>query len=95
MLTNMTGKPITKLEVAPAGSGSWTDNVVDPELRKDPGVKIGGKTTVHFERGQSCKYDVRATFDDKSTLVWSAINICDNSYVTISVNGDKPVFKAS
>jgi len=95
MLVNATGKVIEKIEVAPTGSTSWVENKVDPELKKDPKIKVGGKTTVHFDKGAQCKYDVRATFEDKSTAVWSGYNACDNSYLTIALSGDKPTFKAN
>jgi len=96
MLTNATGKLITKIEVAPAGSGTWVDNKVDAELNKDGKVKPNGKTTVHFDKAASaCKFDVRATFEDKTNAVWPNINLCDNSYVTVAFTGDKPTFKAN
>lgn len=95
LLINSTGKPIEKIEVAPAGSGNWAANKFDPELNKDGKVKAGGKTTVHFDKGAQCKYDVRATFEDKSTAVWSGYNACDNSYLTIAFTGEKPTFKAN
>ncbi|GAA0737912.1 hypothetical protein CA233_12000 [Sphingomonas sp. ABOLD] len=96
MLTNATGKLITKIEVAPAGSGSWVDNKVDAELNKDGKVKPGARTTVHFEKAASaCKFDLRATFEDKTDAVWPNINLCDNSYVTVAFTGDKPTFKAN
>lgn len=96
MLTNATGKLITKIEVAPAGSDSWVANKVDAELNKDGKVKSGGKTTIHFEKAASaCKFDVRGTFEDKTTAVWTGINLCDNSYVTVAFTGDKPSFKAN
>ncbi len=95
MLINNTGKLIEKIEVAPAGSGTWVANKFDPDLNKDGKVKVGAKTTVHFDKGAQCKYDVRATFEDKSTAVWSGYNACDNSYLTIAFTGDKPTFKAN
>lgn len=95
MLVNNTGRTITKLEVAPSGTGTWEANRYDGEVKKDPNVKAGGKTTVHFDKGASCKYDVRATFEDKSTAIWSGFDTCDNSYMTISITGDKPTYKAS
>ncbi|OAN64824.1 hypothetical protein [Sphingomonas sp. TDK1] len=96
MLVNSTGKVIEKIEVAPTGTTSWTENKVDPELKKDTKVKAGGKTTVHFEKAATaCKFDVRATFEDKSTAVWSGYNACDNSYITVAFTGDKPTFKAN
>jgi len=96
LLTNSTGKLITKIEVAPAGSGSWVENKVEAELNKDGKVKPGGKTTIHFEKAASaCKFDVRGTFEDKTTAVWANVNLCDNSYVTIAFTGEKPTFKAN
>ncbi|WP_333570792.1 hypothetical protein [Sphingomonas sp.] len=96
LLTNSTGKLITKIEVAPAGSGSWVENKVEAELNKDGKVKPGGKTTIHFEKAASaCKFDVRGTFEDKTTAVWPNVNLCDNSYVTIAFTGEKPTFKAN
>ncbi|WP_010545080.1 hypothetical protein [Sphingomonas elodea] len=96
MLTNHTGKLIEKIEVAPTGSGNWAANKFDPELNKDGKVKPGGKTTVHFDKAASaCKFDVRATFEDKTNAVWPNINLCDNSYVTVAFTGEKPTFKAN
>jgi hypothetical protein len=95
MLLNATGKVIEKIEVAPTGTGSWAENKFDPEQKKDGKVKAGGKTTVHFDKGAQCKYDVRATFEDKSTAIWSGYNACDNSYITVSLAGDKATFKAN
>lgn len=95
MLTNGSGKTITTVELAPAGSGTWQPNKVDAELRKDATIKNGGKTTIHFDKGSGCKYDVKATFEDGTSAVWSGFNVCDNSYITLTFAGGKPAFKAS
>lgn len=86
ILTNSTAKPIKKFEISPAGGGSWADNKVDPEVKREPEVKQGGRTTIHFDKGAGCKYDLRATFSDDTTLVWTNINVCDAAYVTIKVS---------
>lgn len=96
LLTNNTGKQIEKIEVAPFGSGTWVENKVDTELKQTGKVKPGGKTTVHFDKPASvCKFDLRATFEDKSSAIWPTINLCDNSYVIIAFTGDKPTFKVN
>lgn len=94
MLLNNTGKAIAKIEVAVAGSGNWVENIVDLELKQDMTIKAGGKTTIHFNKGATCKYDVRATFEDKSNAVWSGFNVCDNSYITVSLTNGQPSFKS-
>lgn len=95
MLTNSTGKVIKSIEIAAAGTGSWAPNKFDPELRKEASVKTGGKTTVHFDKGPGCKYDLKANFEDGTSAVWPAIDVCSNSYVIIRYDAGKPSFKAS
>lgn len=96
MLINNTGKLIEKIEVSPHGGESWTQNKVDPDQNKDGKIKAGGRTTVHFEKAASaCTFDLRGTFEDKTTVVWPNINLCENSYVTLAFSGDKPTFKAN
>ena len=39
---------------------------------------------------------MKATFADDTALVWTAINVCDNSYVTVKVNASgTPTFTAN
>lgn len=94
MLTNNADKTIKTIELAPAGSGTWQPNKVDAELRADASVKAGGKTTVHFDKGSGCKYDVKGTFEDGTSAVWSGFDVCANSYITLGLGGGKPSFKA-
>jgi hypothetical protein len=95
ILTNSTGKTVKTIEISASGAGSWAANKFDPELRKEVSVKTGGKTTVHFDKGSGCKYDIKGTFDDGTSAVWAAIDVCNNSYVVIRYDAGKPSFKAS
>jgi hypothetical protein len=95
VLTNATGKTIKSFELAASGSGSWAANKFDAELKKETTLKANAKTTIHFDKGSGCKYDLKATFADGSSAVWSGINVCDNSYVVIRHDGGTPSFKAN
>lgn len=87
VLINSSGKPIKTIEVAPTGTTAWQPNKVDPDFKKeDATVKPAGRTTVHFDKGAGCKYDLKLTFSDSSSGVWTAINVCDNSFVTVKYN---------
>lgn len=92
MLTNSSGKDIKTVEMSAAGAGSWKPNVIDPETRKDPTIKTNARTTIHFDKGSGCKYDLKATFADDTSAVWDGIDVCANSYVTIRYNGGKATF---
>lgn len=93
VLTNNTGKAIKTIEVGPAGSGKWQANKVDPDQKREAALKNGLRTTVHFDKGTECKVDVKATFDDGASAVWSNINVCDNSFVVLNYANGTPTFK--
>ncbi|MDQ0248305.1 hypothetical protein J2W22_000352 [Sphingomonas kyeonggiensis] len=97
VLINNSGKPIKTVELAPTGTTTWQPNKVDPEFKKeDATVKPGGRMTVHFDKGATCKYDVKLSFADSSSGVWTGINVCDNSYVTVKYNAaGAPAFTAN
>jgi hypothetical protein len=96
VLINSSGKAIKTVEIAPTGTTTWQPNKVDPDFKKEDTVKAGGRMTVHFDKGPGCKYDVKISFADSSTGTWTAINVCDNSYVTVKYNAaGTPVFTAN
>ncbi len=86
VLINSTAKEIKSIDLAPAGTDTWQPNKVDPELNVKS-FKAGARTTVHFDKdGKQCSFDIRATFADTTTAVWSAVNVCDNSFVTVKLD---------
>lgn len=96
MLTNASGKPIKTIELAPAGTTDFKPQTVDPETRRDPVIKVGAKTTVRFDKAdKQCRYDLKATFEDGTSLVWTGANICENSYVTLKLANGKPTITAN
>lgn len=86
ILTNNSGKEVKKIELSATGADSWQENKVDPERKRDATVKSGGRITVQFDKGAGCRYDVKLTFADDSSSVWSGINVCDNSFVAVRYN---------
>lgn len=94
ILVNNTGKAIKAVEIAAAGSGTWQANKIDAELRKETGIRPNAKTTIHFDKGSGCKYDLKATFEDGASATWSGFNVCDNSYITISYANGAATFKS-
>jgi hypothetical protein len=96
MLTNGSGKPIKSIELAPSGTPDWKPQTVDPDARRETVIKDGAKTTIRFDKAANqCRYDLRATFEDGTTQVWNAANICDNSYITLKLANGKATITAS
>lgn len=94
ILTNNTGKEITLIEVSPAGLGQWQPNKVD-EGEKPKNIKLSGRTTIHFDKGTQCKWEIRATFVDSKTALFPAINICDNAMIVIRYNNGNPAISGT
>jgi hypothetical protein len=93
ILINQTGKAIKEVELAPNGGTSWQKNKVEEDMAKKGPIKTGARSTIHFDKaGSQCKYDVKATFEDDSTAVWSGINVCDAAFVTIKYANNAPSF---
>lgn len=86
VLINNTGKGIKAIELAPAGTANWQANQPDPDMERKAAIGSGARMTVRFDKGPGCRYDVKATFVDDTGATWANINVCDNSYVTLSVN---------
>lgn len=96
VLINESGKPIKTIELSPAGAATWAPRTLDADEKSDPVVKPKARTTVRFDKPASqCRYDLRATFADDTTQVWSGANICDNSYITLKLAGDKATISAN
>ncbi len=92
VLINATGKGITDVEVAPASSARWQMQKRDPELKRMPFL-AGGRESIRFDRdANACRFDIRIKFADGTTGLWSRVNVCDNSYVTIRYTNGAPTF---
>lgn len=88
VLVNNTGKEIKLVELAPTGTTSWKQNKVDEEVRKRVPIAVGKRGTIFFEKESSqCRFDVKATFADDTTLTWVNVNVCDNPFVNLRLNG--------
>jgi hypothetical protein len=95
ILTNNTGKEIELVELSPLGANQWQPNKVE-EGEKPKNIKGGGRATIHFDKqGPQCKWEIRLTFVDKSVTTFPAVNVCDDSFVTLSFKGTTPASSGS
>ncbi len=96
ILTNESGKPIKKIDLAVSGTDEWKPNIKAEEIADKWPLKVRERTTIHLDKPSGkCRFDIRATFADDTTQVWTGTNICDNSYVTIRLAGGKPTVSAN
>lgn len=74
---NKTRVDIKHLYVSPSGAKSWEEDVLGRDT-----LESGTSTRILFEGNAStCRYDIRAEFDDGDVVEDYKINLCDtNSY---------------
>lgn len=91
VLINNSGKEITLVELSPAGAGTWAASTLYEDSKPKP-IKAAARSTIHFDKAAAqCKYDIRATFSDKSTAVFPNMNMCDLAFVTVRFDGTNMV----
>ena len=84
---NRTGRTITALAIRPdegePGVGTpqdpWSANVLTQRELPD-----GTRAAAHFEADiELCRWQLRATFADRQTRAWPAVNLCDTIRVDL------------
>jgi hypothetical protein len=72
-IINNTGFTIVEFYGSNAGSKSWEEDILGPDL-----LPSGSSFVVNFDDASGfCKFDFRAVFDDGDALERRGINICE------------------
>jgi hypothetical protein len=82
-LVNRTGYEISAVYVSPSKSDDWQEDVLGEDTLDD-----GESVNIHFTRAvKTCKWDLKVVYEeDDSSAVWSNIDLCSVSKVTIRYN---------
>lgn len=90
-LNNATGYDIQAVYVDPTSSDTWTDDVMGPDILAD-----GSGVNIHFTGdADSCKWDLKVEWTgDYDPSVWTGLNLCNISEVTLKYNRDTDVTTA-
>jgi hypothetical protein len=79
-LVNSTGYELKELYVSPSKAGDWQEDVLGQATLSD-----GGSLEIKFHRANTtCKWDLKVVYTvDSSSAVWSDIDLCSVSKITI------------
>jgi len=80
-LVNKTGYEIDKVYVAPSKSDNWEEDVLGDDSLDD-----GETFDMHFTDYKTCKFDIKVVYSDGDTAVWSALDLCAITKVTLRWN---------
>lgn len=90
MVNNKTGYTISEIYIAPASSDNWEE-----DLMGDDQLETGNTVNIDFSKSEdSCKWDMRAVYDDKTTAVWRNIDLCKISKISLFYNANTDVTSA-
>ena len=97
VVINSTGKTIYKIEVAASATTAWASTTLEA-MNGAPASQVptGNRVQAHFDKqGSTCRYDLKTSFTDRSVATFSAVNVCDNSYVTLKFSNGKPTYSVN
>jgi hypothetical protein len=81
-LLNKTGYDIASVYAAPAHDDQWGDDIMGKEMLHD-----GSAVDINFSHKEdACHWDLKVVYADKQTAVWSDVNLCKTSNITLHWN---------
>jgi hypothetical protein len=82
LFINRTGSTLTSLQVAPAKTRRWNDNILTTDLPD------GQERNIKVAEGQKeCRRDIRATFSNGTAIEDFDVDVCKNDIYTFTVSG--------
>ncbi len=81
VLVNNTGFPIYVVNVSPANTNSWEEDILGSDI-----LANGQAVQVNFGAGNTQYWDIQAVFEDGSSLAWYGIDLL--SYYQVTLNND-------
>ncbi|MBX3689979.1 hypothetical protein [Dokdonella sp.] len=83
-MVNKTGYAINEVYVSSAKTDDWEEDV----LGRDQ-LANGERVDIHFERGaKGCSWDLKVTYDDGDEAIWSGLDLCSISKLTLHYDRD-------
>ena len=89
-INNRTGYTISEIYIAPATSDNWEEDVMgDQTLETGTSVNVDMSESV-----DTCRWDLKAVYDDKTSAIWKNVNLCKISSISLFYNADTDVTSA-
>jgi hypothetical protein len=83
VLVNKTGLTVDQLYVSSSDTENWEEDVLGRDV-----LPNGQSVTITFEgREKQCLYDLKIVDEDGDELVWTEIDLCRASQVTLKPKG--------
>jgi hypothetical protein len=89
-VNNRTGYTISEIYIAPTSTDNWEEDIMgDDTLEPNTSVNVDFSRSV-----DTCKWDLKAVYDDGTNAVWKNIDLCKISTITMFYNANTNVTTA-
>ncbi|MDQ3069855.1 MAG: hypothetical protein M3R55_09025 [Acidobacteriota bacterium] len=85
-LINKTGLQISELYLSTSDDDKWGEDVLGRDV-----LKNGEDVDITFSSGETkCMWDLKIVDSDEDDVIWTKINLCEASVITLNYKGGKP-----
>lgn len=85
-LVNKTGLTIQEVYVSPTHDDEWGEDVMGRDVLEDDAA-----VEISFSRRETeCLWDLKVIDDDDDSVVWTKLNLCEASEITLKYEGKRP-----
>ena len=85
-LVNKTGVDILEVYLSPTSDNEWGEDVMGKDILADR-----EKVDITFSSAETeCNWDLKVVDEDKDDIVWTKLNLCTASEITLMYEGKKP-----
>ena len=86
VLLNKTGLTIDELYLSPSKEDRWGDDVLGVDV-----LANNQKAEISFSHpGDECRWDMKIVDEDGDDVVWTNLDLCSASEITLSYQGGSP-----
>ena len=85
-LLNRTGLIIAELYVSPSDDNAWGEDVLGKDI-----LKAGESVEIAFSRRETkCTWDLKIVDEDDDDVIWTDIDLCKASHITLRYENGTP-----
>lgn len=89
-LNNRTGYTISEVYIAPTTTDNWEEDILGQDS-----LEPNSSVDIDFSKSEdTCKWDLKAVYDDGTNAVWKNIDLCSISTITMFYNANTNVTSA-
>lgn len=85
-LLNRTPYVVTHIFVSPSNSDTWGEDIMGKDV-----LGVGESVEIEFSRSErECRWDLKIVDEDEDEIVWTGLDLCTASHITLMYENGVP-----